>query len=215
MQWINTLNNYNIPYYIYKLNKGDKIIYGNSITYSQSIIILYGTIYLFKTLNHHKIFPLAILHTNNIINLTNLYSDNKYYYKLIALENTYIISFNIKEIKPSIKLKTNIFLRIIHSQQLTLKNYERMNLILKHRYIKYRIIQMILLLFLQFGVINNNSIYIPFHLSQKYLTIILGTNKTIVNQTIQQLIKKMIIKYSTKKIMYINNLSKLQMIISY
>nr|QCI05925.1 global nitrogen transcriptional regulator [Dasysiphonia japonica] len=144
-----------------------------------------------------------------------MYSDNKYYYKLIALENTYIISFNIKEIKPSIKLKTNIFLRIIHSQQLTLKNYERMNLILKHRYIKYRIIQMILLLFLQFGVINNNSIYIPFHLSQKYLTIILGTNKTIVNQTIQQLIKKMIIKYSTKKIMYINNLSKLQMIISY
>nr|YP_009396081.1 global nitrogen transcriptional regulator [Dasya naccarioides]ARW65267.1 global nitrogen transcriptional regulator [Dasya naccarioides] len=214
MQWINTLNNYKIPYYIYKLNKGDKVIYSKNITYNQSIIILYGTIYFFKTINHHKIFPLAILNTNNIISLKNLYNDNKYYYKLIALENTYVISFNIKKIKRSKKQETKIFFRIIYSQQLTLKNYERMNLVLKHKYIKYRIIQMILLLFLQFGIINNNSIYIPFNLSQKHLTIILGTNKTIVNQTINKLLKKMIIQYSTKKIMYIKNLSKLQTILS-
>nr|YP_009295239.1 global nitrogen transcriptional regulator [Dasya binghamiae]AOH77251.1 global nitrogen transcriptional regulator [Dasya binghamiae] len=212
MTWINKLANSQIPYYIYKLNKGDQIIYNYNTYYNNIIIILYGTIYFIKAIHRKQIFPLAILKTNNIINLKKFCINIKYSYKLIACETTYLVSFSLINTK---NIKKDILFNIISSQNLTLNNYAMMNEILKHKYIKHRIIQMILLLSLKFGHINNQEIIIPFSLSQKDLANLLGSNKTTINKIINELCKKMFIQYSSKKIIQVKNLSALNSILFY
>nr|YP_009391326.1 global nitrogen transcriptional regulator [Dipterocladia arabiensis]ARW59470.1 global nitrogen transcriptional regulator [Dipterocladia arabiensis] len=213
MKWINNFSNLQISYYIYKLNKGDKIICNNKSNYDKSIIILYGITYLFKTLNNKQIFPLAILNKNNIIHLDKYHVNKKINYQLIAFETTYLISFSYKNITNKTHLNNNLLLKIITSQELTKKNYEIMINILKHKYIKYRIIQLLLLLSLKFGVINEKEIMIPFSLSQKNLAIITESNKITVNKIINELCKKMLIRYSAKKIIYITDIYMLKSIL--
>nr|QCI06079.1 global nitrogen transcriptional regulator [Delesseria sanguinea] len=214
MKWITSFSNSQIPYYIYKLNKGDKILYNPNKIYSKSIIVLHGVIYLFKVFQNKEIFPLAILKTNHIIDL-NYYYETQHYYTIIALDKTYLMSFSLLEIKNKIYIKKQILFNIIHGQKSTLRQYELMNQILKHKYIKYRILQLILLLSLEFGIIHDNKIIIPFSLSQKSLSIITGSNKVTINEIMSYLSKKTIIKYSTKKIIHIENIFNLQLLFCY
>nr|YP_009332845.1 global nitrogen transcriptional regulator [Membranoptera tenuis]AKL79101.1 global nitrogen transcriptional regulator [Membranoptera tenuis] len=214
MKWINNFSNSHIPYYIYKLNKGDKILYNPNKIYNRSIIILHGVIYLFKIFQNKEIFPLAILKTNNIIDLEYSY-ETQHYYTIIALDQAYLMSFSLLNIKNKIYIKKQILFNIIYGQKLTLKQYELMNQILRHKYIKYRILQLIFLLSLEFGIIHKNKIIIPFSLSQKNLSIIIGSNKITINQIMNYLSKKTIIKYSTKKIIHIENIVNLQLLFSY
>nr|YP_009326625.1 global nitrogen transcriptional regulator [Membranoptera platyphylla]AMJ16882.1 global nitrogen transcriptional regulator [Membranoptera platyphylla] len=214
MKWINSFSNSQIPYYIYKLNKGDKILYNPNKIYNRSIVILQGVIYLFKIFQNKEIFPLAILKTNNIIDLECSY-ETQHYYTIIALDQTYLMSFSLSDIKNKIYIKKQILLNIIYGQKITLKQYELMNQILRHKYIKYRILQLILLLSLEFGIIHENKIIIPFSLSQKNLSIIIGSNKITINQIMNYLSKKTIIKYSTKKIIHIENIFNLQLLFCY
>nr|YP_009332625.1 global nitrogen transcriptional regulator [Membranoptera weeksiae]AHZ94639.1 global nitrogen transcriptional regulator [Membranoptera weeksiae] len=214
MKWINSFSNSHIPYYIYKLNKGDKILYNPNKIYNRSIIILHGVIYLFKIFQNKEIFPLAILKTNNIIDLEYSY-ETQYYYTIIALDQAYLMSFSLLNIKNKIYIKKQILFNIIYGQKLTLKQYELMNQILRHKYIKYRILQLILLLSLEFGIIHKNKIIIPFSLSQKNISIIIGSNKITINQIMNYLSKKTIIKYSTKKIIHIENIVNLQLLFCY
>nr|QCI04547.1 global nitrogen transcriptional regulator [Apoglossum ruscifolium] len=88
MKWINKFSESQIPYYIYKLNKGDQILYKNTINYNNCMIILNGVLCILKTFNNKKIFTIAILSTNDSINLKYFNINIQYYYKLIALEKT-------------------------------------------------------------------------------------------------------------------------------
>nr|YP_010155950.1 global nitrogen transcriptional regulator [Cumathamnion serrulatum]QQY85317.1 global nitrogen transcriptional regulator [Cumathamnion serrulatum] len=214
MKWIKTFSNSQITYYIYKLNKGDKILYKPNRIYSKSIIVLHGVIYLFKMFQNKDIFPLAILSTNNIINLDYSY-DTQHYYTIIALDRAYLISYSLLDIKNKIYIKKQILINIIYGQKSTLKQYELMNQILKHKYTKYRILQLIFLLSLEFGVIHDNKIIIPFSLSQKNLSIITGSNKITINKIMNYLSRKTIIKYSTKKFIYIEDIFSLQLLFCY
>nr|QCI06569.1 global nitrogen transcriptional regulator [Erythroglossum lusitanicum] len=199
MQWINAFSNSQIKYYIYKLNKGDSIIYNYYETYNKSLIILSGIIYIIKIFTNREIIPIAILNTNNIICLDNLYTTKQNYYKLTAFEQTYIISFNMNELKYESHICKSLTSNIIKSYDLTLKKYELMNNILMQKNIQNRLIQIILFLSLEFGIVYQQKIIIPFTLSQKNLANITGSNKITINRIIHKLSKQMIIKYSLKK----------------
>nr|YP_009391942.1 global nitrogen transcriptional regulator [Acrosorium ciliolatum]ARW60086.1 global nitrogen transcriptional regulator [Acrosorium ciliolatum] len=199
MKWINEFSNSQIPYYIYKLNKGDSIIYNCNSDYNKSFIVLRGIIYILKIFTNQEIIPIAILNTNNIINLNPFKINKQNYYKIIALDKTYIISFNINKLKYNDNINKSLILNIIFSYELTLEKYERMNSILIHKHIKYRVIQLILFLCLDFGIINQKQVIIPFKLSQKSLAKITGSNQITINKMINKLSKNMLITYSLKK----------------
>nr|QCI05746.1 global nitrogen transcriptional regulator [Cryptopleura ramosa] len=199
MKWINEFSNSQIPYYIYKLNKGDTIIYNCNSDYNKSLVILNGIIYLIKIFTNQEIIPLAILNTNHIINLNPFRINQQNYYKIIALEKTYIISFNINKLKYNSNTYKSLILNIMLSYELTIKQYEIMNCILMQKHIKDRLIQLILFLSLNFGIIHQKQIIIPFQLSQKNLGTIVGSNKITINKIINKLSQAMLIRYSLKK----------------
>lgn len=199
MKWINAFSSSQIKYYIYKLNKGDSIIYSYNSDYNKSLIILNGIIYIIKIFTNQEIIPIAILNTNNIIYLNSLHTTKQNYYKLIAFEKTYIISFNINQLKYQSNTYKLLTSNIIKSYELTLKRYELMNTILMQKNIQNRLIQIILFLSLEFGIVYQQKIIIPFTLSQKNLANITGSNKITINRIIHKLSKQMIIKYSLKK----------------
>lgn len=199
MKWINAFSSSQIKYYIYKLNKGDSIIYSYNSDYNKSLIILNGIIYIIKIFTNQEIIPIAILNTNNIIYLHSLHTTKQNYYKLIAFEKTYIISFNINQLKYQSNTYKLLTSNIIKSYELTLKRYELMNTILMQKNIQNRLIQIILFLSLEFGIVYQQKIIIPFTLSQKNLANITGSNKITINRIIHKLSKQMIIKYSLKK----------------
>lgn len=196
MTWIHQFSNSHIPYYIYKLNKGDSVIHNN---HNESFIILYGLIYLMKIFTNQEIIPVGILNTNNIINVKSLSVNTQNYYKLIAFETTYLIHFKLKNMKYNKPIYKSLTFNIINSYELTLVKYEMMQNIIMQKYIKYRFIQLILFLALEFGIIHQTKIIIPFKISQQNIANIIGTNKITINKIIKYLSTKMLIKYSSKK----------------
>nr|YP_009393608.1 global nitrogen transcriptional regulator [Bostrychia simpliciuscula]ARW62170.1 global nitrogen transcriptional regulator [Bostrychia simpliciuscula] len=198
MKWINFFANYNITYYVYKINKEDSIlIYSSCKNINKSIVIIHGSIYITKNFTNQKKLILAILSKNDIFSLKS--KSKKFYYKLIALEETYFISFNLVDLK---KFKSNdcFLFNIIISYENTLSKYEIMNEILSQKYAHNRVTQLILFLCLEFGIISKKKIYIPFKLSQKKLAIISNTSTVAINKNI---------KYYNKKSIYIQNIFNL------
>jgi len=212
MKWLNYFSSAKIPYYVYKINKNDVIIINNDLSIDQSIIILYGTIFLSKNFNNKRTFPVAILSTNNIIYLKSFQIHNQYYYRLIALDHSYLLSFSLNHLKNNSTVKKELFFYIISAHQNTLIKYEMINSILVHKYAKYRLIQLILSLCLEFGIFNHKQIMIPFTLSQKNLTNIIKSNKMTINKLINGLRKKEIIQYSSKKIISLHKILNLSYI---
>nr|YP_009397936.1 global nitrogen transcriptional regulator [Sonderella linearis]ARW67122.1 global nitrogen transcriptional regulator [Sonderella linearis] len=210
MKWINFFVNQNIPHYIYKLNKNDIIIINRINSYTEkSIIILYGSLYIINTFTNQEELPLTILNKNNIFDINNLNTNYRSYYQLIALEKTYIISFQFNHIKNIKEMDKYHLINIINSYQKTINKYETMNKILSHKYIKNRLIQLILFLFLEFGNIHGKQIYIPFKISQKNLAIITGTNKTTINKVMKYISKTLFINYAIKNTIHINDIYKI------
>nr|YP_009392773.1 global nitrogen transcriptional regulator [Bostrychia tenella]ARW61335.1 global nitrogen transcriptional regulator [Bostrychia tenella] len=203
MKWINFFANYSIPYYIYKIEKEDSILLNNSYkNVNKSIIIIHGSIYIIKIFINQEILPVAILGKNNIFTLKEKNVNYKFYYKLIALETTYLISFSLNNLKNNYALLLNI----IKSYNNTLEKYEVMNEIISQKYAKNRTVQLILFLCLEFGIVNKKEVYLPFKLSQRSLAIMSHTNKTTINKIIKYTWKKINIKYSNKKNVYIQNI---------
>lgn len=208
MKWINFFSNDNISYYTYKLNTEDSIIIHNSqFTKNQAIIILCGSIYIVKTFVNKETLPLVILKKNNILNFNSLKTKFKYYYKLTALEKTYILSFKIPyDSQNKKKISYNLFISMMDSYNKTISQYEKMNEVMSHKYAKNRIIQLILLLCTEFGIVTKKQIQIPFKISQKSLATLSHTQKNNVNKTIKYLYHNTPIKYSNKKNIYIKNI---------
>ena len=210
MTWIQALSKTQINYYIYKLNKNDSILYFQALTSNQYLIILEGIICVLKIFNEKKKFTVGILKTDNAVHLNN--NNSRYYYKLIAFEQTYIISFSLNMNKY---ISPKILSYIIQAQKLTIQNYEIINCILKQQYTKYKIIQFILFLFIEFGMMNNKYIYLSFHLSQSKLSLITGINKNKINNIINQLVNQKIIRFYYNKRIYIHNIYHLFLIYCY
>jgi len=209
MKWLNYFSNSNIPYRIYKIKKNDLIIINKHFIISNSIIILYGTMFFCKVFNNQELFPIAILNTNNIIYLKSLHIDNECYYKLIALDKTYILSFSCSYLINKKKMNKELLICIINAYQNTFIKYELINSILSHKYIKLRLVHLILVFSLEFGIVYNHNIIIPFNLPQKYLIYILNTNYITVNKIINFLIRQNIIKYSSDKILSLHSILNL------
>lgn len=201
MKWIHYCSAYKIPFYIYKLQTGDAFIYKQKdIIEEEFRIILHGVIYLTKVFTNKEIVSLAILNVNDIIsNITWNRSSTNTYYKAIALQKTYVISFTRKNFFQYNKFDPIAINYITKIYQKTLYKYELMTSITTHKYVKYRLIQLILILCQEFGHVEQSNILIPFEISQITLGIITGSNKITINKIIRKLCNEMLINYKYGK----------------
>nr|CRF40206.1 Global nitrogen transcriptional regulator [Laurencia snackeyi] len=194
MRWINLLNNSKIPYNIYKLNTNDSTIvckkYNNQ---NYSTIILHGSIYIIKVFENKKTIPIVILNKNSLFNTKDI--TNEFYYQLIALERTYILTVKIDNTN---KLSSELMINIIESYRKTLNSYQIINETMNQKHRKNRVMQMILFLLFEFGIVNQKQIQLPFKVSQRNLAKITGTNKKTINQIINNISKKSHINYHKK-----------------
>lgn len=191
MQWIKFLSIHKTPHYIYKLSQYDHLIITNVHSNTdKNIIILYGITCVIKTFSNQEIIPVAILTKNNIF--TNNNKDHTIYYKIIALELTYVITFN--------KTTNQDRLNIIEYYIKTLEKYENMNQIMSQRQAKARIFQLILSICLQFGKVNKNTITMPFKLSKQCISTMTGLSEHTVSKIISKLHNKDILKKDQKTI---------------
>nr|YP_010986101.1 global nitrogen transcriptional regulator [Polyopes affinis]WOL37019.1 global nitrogen transcriptional regulator [Polyopes affinis] len=158
MKWIHHLSKFKVPFYTYKLNKEDCILYGSNKNIEQSLIILHGTICILKVFTNGETLSIAILNKDHIINIKqNKNKKEHYYYKALALESVYVISFQWQNIIIEEKVPMIICTKLIEAHQKTIYRHEQMNHIITHKYIKHRIIQLILFLCQEFGIVKKKK----------------------------------------------------------
>nr|YP_010484955.1 global nitrogen transcriptional regulator [Hypnea cervicornis]UVW80649.1 global nitrogen transcriptional regulator [Hypnea cervicornis] len=204
MKWLNYFLNFNIPFYIYKLNINDSIIFSKNINTNQPMIILYGIVYIIKNFDNNKKTTIAILGAENILYINSMKDDNCYY-RIIAINKSFLISFQWKNlININRNLNHLIFKELIRIYIKTNTKYEMMNIIMSHKYVKNRVIQLLLLYALDFGNINKKDIKIPHYISQYTIGKISGTTRTTANRILRNLNYTKFIKYSTDKKISIN-----------
>lgn len=200
MKWLNKLSEARISFYTYKLNINDCIIYNYELFNSntRSFIVISGLLYLQKVFLNGEKLCIAILTRDTLLHLDfNNISKKLYYYQLISLNTSYIISLCNNDLYA--KKKQHIILNMHKGYCKTLIAYEKMIHILTHKYIKYRVIQLLLFLSIEEGNIINNTIIIPFYISQSSIGNIVGSNKNTINKIIKALEKQKIICYSNYK----------------
>nr|ARW63817.1 global nitrogen transcriptional regulator [Chondria sp. (in: red algae)] len=208
MKWINSLKDSKIPYYTYKLNQSDSvIIFENHQSNNQLIIVLYGTLHILKIFRSKKRIPIIIIGENNLFNIHS--TNNQFYYKLIALEKTYIIKTTISSNNIYSKINIKLLSNIMEGYKKTLEIHEHINEIVKQKQTRNRIIQAILLLLLNFGIVKNGQIYLPFKLSQKDLSLISQTNEERTSKIIRNINNEWGLRYSTKRCIQTQDLLKL------
>nr|UAT97797.1 global nitrogen transcriptional regulator [Ahnfeltia fastigiata] len=201
MKWINSLSKEKVPFQIYKLNKGDAIISRPDYDNSKLLIILDGYIYLMKVFTNKETLSIGILNTNSIIDIKFILSKNKhYYYKALAISSTFIISFEIKNILNLKTLEKRLIEDVLKSYILTIAKYEIMTNILAHKDIKNRLIQLLLILCEECGVIKNHYIIIPLKLSHSTLSLIIGSNRVTIARLMKRLQQRMLISYTDQQI---------------
>jgi len=205
MTWIHSFSHLKIPFYIYKLNRGDSIIRNPCIQDNRCIIILHGIIHEIQIFTNNEILSIAILKKNNIIDLNYNFISYKSYHKLIAIEETYIISFSYNELKYSNTTNIQFFDNLINGYKMTLYQHKIMRQILAHKYMKSRVIQLILFLSIEFGIIERTQIKVPFIIKKTDIAVMTGTNVNTINKIIKQLHQNKFINYSTKNFIIINN----------
>lgn len=198
MKWIHYLSNLNIPFYIYKIKSGDAIIKTCNHKLQKSAIILHGTIYLSQVFSNQEITPISILHKNNIIDLENYISYNQSYYKISALKETYVMLVSINELTKYNQINSHIFYSLLTNYKLTLYNENHIRYILSHKNIKYRIIQLLIILSTYFGKIDKDIVNIQLKIKMEDLAILTGSNVNVTNKILHTLKKQNILKKSHK-----------------
>ena len=210
IQWLNILARLQIPFYIYKLHLNDSIIYKSENLERKTIIILKGSLLLQKNFNNHENLCVAILHKNTLINSFHDYNNINqlsHYYKIISLNTSYIISFRNCNLLTNNKAQNLLLLKLNMAYNQSLIAYEDMIHIITHKYIKYRLIQLLLFLCKKHGMSTNNTIIIRLPISQSNIALIVGSNKNTINKIIQNLQKHKVIQYfSHNKIIIINDI---------
>nr|YP_009391736.1 global nitrogen transcriptional regulator [Laurenciella marilzae]ARW59880.1 global nitrogen transcriptional regulator [Laurenciella marilzae] len=205
MKWINLLNNCKIPYYIYKLHKNDSTIICSKYNSKNTLtIVLHGSIYIIKIFSNKKIIPTVILNKDSIFNIANV--SNQFYYQLIALEKTYILTIKVQNLQ---KLNNQLMIHLIESYKNTLNSYQIMNETTNQKFRKNQVLQTILYLFFEFGIVNKKQIQLPFKISLKNLANITGMNQETISKIIKEINNKSNISYCKKKSIHINNIFNL------
>lgn len=205
MKWISSFFNLNIPFYIYKLKKNDAIIENKNNQQEKTIIILYGAINLVQIFSNQEILPITILHKNHILDINNNPSNTKSYYKINALKETYLICFYSHDIHNNNFINEDFLKYYLIYYKLTLENQKMMNYILIQKNTQYRIIQLIIFFSLQFGIIYEEFIKIPFKIRKRDMAIMSGSNINTINKTFDLLQVYKIIKYSKKQLILVKN----------
>nr|YP_009565127.1 global nitrogen transcriptional regulator [Gelidium galapagense]QBA96478.1 global nitrogen transcriptional regulator [Gelidium galapagense] len=200
MKWLNKLSELKISFHTFKLSNNDSIIYNNEPFNEKSFVIISGLLYLQKIFLNGEKLCIAILTKNTLLSLDSENTSKAlYYYQLVSLNTSYIISLHTHNLSARKKQHINLMLNMHKEYYKTLIAYERMIQILTHKYIKYRVIQLLLFLSKEEGNIINNTIIIPFYISQSNIGNIVGSNKNTVNKIIKSLEVQEIICYSNKK----------------
>jgi len=199
MTWIHLLSKSYVPFYIYKIRKGDSFIKTNITKNHYIIIILQGILCMYHILNSKEIICHNIVYTNHIIHHHKYNSE--YNYKYTSLSTSYII------VLPMIKKYMNykIFYKLLHNFNSTISQSIYMNRIFLHKNIKFRLIHMIIILSIKFGIIDKQKIIIPFIIPKIDLAHILGSNQNNINKILKELKDKKILTY-TKKNIHIHNI---------
>nr|YP_010195831.1 global nitrogen transcriptional regulator [Crassiphycus birdiae]UAD83228.1 global nitrogen transcriptional regulator [Crassiphycus birdiae] len=198
-EWMQLFFESKIPFYIYKLYKGDALIFKFYAKCKPLIIVFYGTVYIMKVFTNGESIFLAILTSNSIIDFGFNSCDSNYiYYKVVALENTYFIKFCWLDYINNFQYLSTV-IKLLDLFRYTLHQYENSSYILSHKSTRYRVIQLLLFLCREFGILNNNYIIIPFELSQKTISYITGSNPITVNKIIRYLVNRLFIQYVVHK----------------
>lgn len=205
MAWINNLSKANIPFTVYKLDKEDSLVYSNNVHSNQILIIIHGIINATHVYKNHAIIPLTILSTGHILSTVNKSHNIQSYYKYTALKTTYIVSFSKKKINVT-NNQFDLYIDMLNAYHLTLQQYKTMKYIFIEKEIKYRLIKLIIFLFNEFGIVQEAYIALPFSIKQKDLAVIIGSNTVTINKIIQELSKELLIRYTYRKKIYINNI---------
>ena len=199
MQWIHYFSIYKIPFYIYKINRGESITYTLGSHKHKYIIILHGIACIIKVFNNGETIGLGILNGQDVVNITEGKKNLRYNHVVTALKTTFLMIFELKNITHHIDARDNFLTNIIQSYNSTLYKYEMMNHILSHKSCKNRIIQLILFLSKEFAIIEKNHIIIPFSINQATLSIIIGCNKASINKIFNELYNCNAITYTYQK----------------
>lgn len=208
MRWIYALKNSKFTYRVYKLNINDSvIIYKKYWQKNNLLIVLHGTLYAMKIFKNKKKISTIILNRNKVF---KAHLDNsESYYKLIALEKSYITNINIDNIQIKNPISKKLLGNVMNSYKETIKIYETLNRIIQERQTSKRIIQNIFFILLHFGLIKNKQIYLPFKLSQKNLSSISQTSQGKTSQVIKEINRRWQMKHQTKISIEIKNLLNL------
>ena len=204
MEWIHYLSNLNIPFYIYKIKSGDAIIKSCNHRLKKSAIILHGTIYLSQIFSNQETIPISILHKNNIIDLDNYLLYNQSYYKISAIKESYIMIISINDLINYKKINNHILYSLLINYKLTLYNENHIRYILSHKNIKYRVIQLLIILSTYFGRIDKNLVKIQLRIKIEDLAILTGSNINITHKILKILKSQNILKKSHKTSFILN-----------
>lgn len=181
MKYINLFSQLKNNYFIYKLNSGDCVI-KNFYINKNVLIILYGTIRISRIFNNQKIVFLSILSQNHIVDIDIIHNKDtsrNYYYQLMAIETTYLISFNQENLYKEINRP--FYKSLNTTYKLTLNRYTKINHILAHKHTKHKLIQICLFFSLEFGTMHKTYTFINFPLSKKQISIMIGCNNNTLN----------------------------------
>lgn len=205
MKWISYLFTFKVPFYIYKLQTHDSIIENKHKPQEKTIIILYGALNLIQVFSNKEMLPITLLHKNHILDINNNPNKNKSYYKLTALKETYLICFDSNQIYDNDYITKNFLKSYLIYYKLTLKHQQMMNYILIQKNTKHRIIQLIILFSIKFGVMYDEFIKIPFKIRKQDIAIMSGSSMSTINKTFYLLKVNKIIKYSKNQLLFVRN----------
>lgn len=182
MNWIIFFAINKINYYVYKLENRDSIILKkvekNSLG---AVIVLEGIVTLVKVFHNQETLPIATLNRNHIVSYTE---NNEAYYKITALNNTYLITLK-ENLLYQDHTKNFIKVNILKNYKKTLEKYEETLQILNQKNTNNRIILFILFTFLRFGLISKHKIIIPVELRKECIATMTGTSLHRVNKILR------------------------------
>lgn len=203
MKWLTNLEKYNISFNIHILQKNDYIIINHVKHNKQIIYILEGFIHVIKVFTNGEKICTQLLYKDDLINNIQLQIIEKtnYYYRVIAITKTAILTIPTKELINKIYQNTYLIKKFHIINNYT--NQDMVN-ILSHKNTKKRLIQLLLVIIKRFGQINKNNIIIPFNLQQYTLATITGSQRITINRIMYNLKKNNIIYYNKNKIIIYN-----------
>ena len=192
MRWLINLENHNISFRIYILQKNDSIIIKNKIKNDRIFYILDGFIQKSQIFTNNEIICLTLLYNDNIFTsqLSNFKQKShhlNYHYKFIAMKRTIILVINQQEFIKKTKHNYKLFNSWIHNY---FNNHKEILQIIIHRNTKKRLTQLLLILIKHFGIFKKHKIIIPFKLSHYNISTIIGSQRITVNKIMNDLKKK-------------------------